>query len=139
LWLSVSALSLSSKITLAIVWLEKSSDRSVPVEREECAARPIKAGDGAVISYNLEDRTTDSPIAKFLRGTKIFVFADISELRTMFRKMLVQLIPRAKADPRTNLSQWNVDPIRTRTPRGREWPLLRLRSSRLLRRIVARA
>jgi hypothetical protein len=115
----VGALRLSSKITLAVVWLEKGSDRSVAVECQECAARPIEPGDGAVISHDLEDLTTNCPIAKLLRGTKIFLFTDISELRTVLRKMLVQLIPGAKTDPRTNLIQGNVDPIRTRTPRGR--------------------
>ena len=120
----MGALRLPSKIILAVVWLEKSSDCSISVESEECSARSIKPGDSAVISYDLEDITTNRPIAKPLRSTEIFLFTDISEFRAVFCKMLVQLIPGAKTDSRINL-------ILCR--------LLRVRDSRWLGLFVARA
>jgi len=90
-------LRLPPKITLSVVRLEEGSDRSVAVESQERAARPIKPGDRAVVSRDLEDLASGGLIAKLLRRTKVFGFADISELRAVLGEMLVELIPGAKA------------------------------------------
>ena len=96
--MSVGVLRLPPKISLAVVRLEEGSDRAVAVESQECAARPIEPGDAAVIPHDLEDVASSRPLAELLGRTKVFIFTDVSELRTVLGEVLVELIPGTKTD-----------------------------------------
>ena len=112
------SLRLSSKIVLAVIRLEESSDRAVAIERDECSGRSVEAGDGAIASRNFQYVTAGGSVAELLRGKKVLALRDVSELGTVFRKVLVELATGTETDLRSHLGCGSLA-LSRRSPRLR--------------------
>jgi len=95
-------LCLSPKITLAIVRLEESSDGAISVERQKRPALSVESRGSSVIPDNLFYVPAHGPVAQRLGCKQILILAQPAEFPSVLRKMLVEIVARAKADSSPN-------------------------------------